>query len=198
MLHKTTRDPNGNLRYHMEHTQEDEQAKLSLLPKSQQFADTALTLGIVSRGFHFTGMTTENQDHDAAIHSDKSLLHDPRQNNESFIDSRNGTTANPSFKSPIGGPQTTGPNPGGVEFVPSQAEPGAQGQGGAGPSWWDRIVSNFRAGTNTQSTNLGAKPPEKFQIGLRSSNVKVAKQDQTPTKESGLMTSTGVIGNISR
>jgi hypothetical protein len=177
MVHRTTRDPNGNLRYHQEHTKPflPEQ---DALPKSRQFDDTTATLGVASRGFAFTGMTTDNQGHDNAIHSGNSLLYDPRQNNERFVESRNGARSNAPFKT--GGDifQTTGPVAGGVEFIPSQAEPSAQGQGGYGPSWWDRIKTNFRAPNETQSTNLGTKPAEKYQIGLRASNVKVKKQDQ--------------------
>lgn len=199
MLWKTQRDPNGNLRYPLEHTPEDQTQKFSLNPKSQQFADTTPTLGVNSRGFHFTGRTTESDGYNAGIHSERSLLYDVRQNNESFIESRVGATTNPSFKTPVGGPSTTGPVPAGVEFVPSQAEPSAQGQGGKGPTWWDRITSNIRAGTNTQSTNLGVKPAEKFQIGLRSSEQKPIKVDQVkPTKETGLMTNTGSAGSPPR
>jgi hypothetical protein len=200
MIWHSTRDPNGNLRYNQEHTK-PELHEQGALPKSQQFADTGKTLGVASRGFHFTGRSTASDNHDANgnLHSDRSLLYDDRQNNESFIDSRNGTRANPDFKTPFGGVVTLGPVAGGVEFTPSSAEPVAQGQPGTtGPDWWSRIKSNFRSSTVTQSTNLPTKPAEKFQIGLRSSNVKVAKQDQKPTKESGLMTNTGVIGSVTR
>lgn len=178
MIYHTQRDPDGNLRYHLEHTPEDHSAKLSLLPKSQQFADTTATLGVGSRGFHFTGNTTENQGHDAAIHSSKSLLHDDRDDTESFIFSRNGACSNPSFKDPPA-VQRTGPNVSGTDFFPSTSEPAAQGAGGAGPSWWNRIKANFRSSTNTQSTNLGIKPNEKFQIGLRSSIQTPVKPDQS-------------------
>lgn len=178
MIYHTQRDPNGNLRYHLEHTPEDHFSKLSLLPQSQQFADTTATLGVESRGFHFTGNTTENQGHDEAIHSDRSLLYDDREDTESFIFSRIGATSNPSFKDPPP-VQRTGPNVSGTDFFPSTAEPAAQGSGGAGPSWWDRITANFRSSTNTQSTNLGVKPNEKFQIGLRSSIQTPVKPDQS-------------------
>jgi hypothetical protein len=66
-----------------------------------------------------------------------------------------------------------------VAFTPSTAAPTAQG--GTGPTWWDRITTNFRDGIGTQSTNLATKPPEKFQIGLRSMIVKPQKTDQAKT-----------------
>jgi len=177
MIYHSDRDPNGNTSYPAEQTLPDN-SQQGLLPQSNQFDDTGRTLGVASRGFHFTGHTTENQGHDAKIHSGKSLLYDPRQNNENFIESRTGDRSNPPFKT--GGDifHTVGPVPSGVEFVPSTAEPKKQGQGGHGPSWWDRILSNQRSNTDTQSSNVGVKPPEKFQVGLRSSNVKVMKQDQ--------------------
>lgn len=181
MIHRSERDPNGNLRYHLEHTPEEHTAKLSLLPKSQQFADTTATLGVESRGFHFTGNTTESEGHDRAIHSGRSLLHDDRDDTESFIFSRIGATSNPSFKDPPP-VQRTGPNVSGTDFFPSTAEPAEQGAGGQGPSWWDRIKANFRAGGSTQSTNLGVKPNEKFQIGLRSSIQTPVKPDQSREK----------------
>jgi hypothetical protein len=208
MIWHSNRDPDGNLRYHLEHTKEDPSTVYSMLPKSQQFADTGRTLGIASRGFAFTGNTTENQGHDAAIHSSKSLLNDPRQINEWFVESRNGAESNPSFKTDDGLFQTTGPQPDATSFTPSQAAPVKQG--GTGPSWWERIQENFRSNQQTQSSNLGTKPPEKFQVGLRSSNVKVMKQDQHnnpgPTGPSAggvpsvgtYGTNTGVVGNISR
>lgn len=183
MLHKSSRNPNGNLRYMQEHTAPDTSREGSLLPGSNQFEDTQATLGISSRGFHFTGQTTEDDVADATIHSSKSLLYDDRDNNEAFIESRNGSRLNPSFKTPIGGPQTTGAVPSGTDFWGSTAEPIAQGASNTtGPSWWDRIVANWRNGNTTQSTNLGIKPPEKFQIGLRSSENKVVKPDQNRAK----------------
>lgn len=176
MITLTKRDPDGNLRYHQEHTKEDPSTVYTMLPKSQQFADTGRTLGIASKGFHFTGNTTENQGHDAAIHSGKSLRKDARDDNESFVESRNGTRANPAFKTDGDIFMTTGGVDHGTVFTPSTAAPPAQG--GTGPIWWERIKTNFRSNTQTQSTNVGVKPPEKFQVGLRSSNVKVQKQDQ--------------------
>jgi hypothetical protein len=173
MIKKTKRDAAGNTRYPTEHTHPALGAGTdqSALSTSQQFADTTATLGVASRGFHFTGMTTDNQGHDAAIHSSKSLLNDSRSNNEAFIDNRSGSQARPAFKDNIG-PITTGPVPSGTDFTPSTAEPAAQGAGGAGPSWWDRIKTNFR-GQSTQSSNLGVNPPNAFQVGLRAGNVAV-------------------------
>jgi len=159
----------------MEHTKPDAHEQ-GALPKSQQFADTGRTLGVASRGFAFTGMSTENQGHDAAIHSGKSLLRDPRQSNEYFVEDRSGSQARPAFQGGAVSLQTSGQQPDATAFTASEATPVAQG--GKGPSWTDRIRSNWRNFGNTQSTNMGTKPPEKFQIGLRSSNVKVQKQDQ--------------------
>lgn len=176
MITNTKRDPSGNLRYHQEHTKEDPATVYSMLPKSQQFADTGRTLGVASKGFHFTGMTTENQGHDNAIHSGKSLRKDARDDNESFVESRNGTQANPAFKTGGDILLTDGPQPHGTVFTASTSASPAQG--GTGPVWWERIKENFRSNTQTQSTNVGVKPPEKFQVGLRAGNVKVQKQDQ--------------------
>jgi len=146
----------------------------SLLPNSQQFEDTTRTLGVESRGFHFTGMTTDNEGHDAAIHTSRSLLYDNRDDTENFVQARNGSRANQAFKDALG-PITFGAPDPGVEFTNSTAEPSERGHGGTGPSWWDRIQTNFR-GASTQSTNAGVKPPEKYEVGLRSSNVQVTAQ----------------------
>lgn len=176
MIHHTKRDKDGNLRYMQEHTKPDAHEQ-GALPKSNQFEDTRATLGIASRGFHFTGMTTDNQGHDAAIHSSKSVLNDARQSDENFVQDRSGSQANPAFKGDGFTFQTVGQNPDGTSFTASEAAPAEQG--GNGPTWWDRIVAN--RSTGTQSSNLATKPPEKFQIGLRSSDVKVTKQ---PTQNS--------------
>lgn len=179
-----------------------------LLPKSRQFEDTGRTLGISSRGFAFTGMTTDNQGHDNAIHSDKSLLYDDRQSNEYFVEDRSGSQANPAFKGGEVSFQTTGRQPDATAFTASAAAPAPQG--GTGPTWWDRIRSAANILT-TQSKNNATKPPEKFQIGLRASNTKPAKVDQKfpqgkgPTGPSSgsiplnfIGASGGVIGSISR
>lgn len=178
LIRKTKRDPSGNTRYHLEHSQPVTSTQQSLLPNSNMFADTTATLGVASRGFHFTGETTENSNAGmGTVHSSKSLLYDKRDDTESFIYARNGAQTNPAFKdAPV--PQTTGPVPAGVNFTPSTAEPAAQGQGGTGPSWWDRIKSNFRR-DSTQSSNLGTKPPEKFQVGLTAGNQVVVAQNRT-------------------
>jgi len=175
MIRKSQRDPSGNMRYPAEHTRPTVDMQQSALPNSQQFEDTTRTLGVDSKGFHFTGQTTISENHDQAIHSAGSLLYDDRPNTENFIEQRNGARSNPQFKD-APGPQTFGPVTPGVEFTPSSAEPAERGHGTTGPSWWDRIKQNFRGGVNTQSSNLGQKPNEKFQIGLRSSNVVVAPQ----------------------
>jgi hypothetical protein len=175
MVHHSSGDKTGNLRYHLEHTKPVEHEG-GLLPKSQQFADIGRTLGVQSRGYAFTGESTESHNHDAAIHSGSSLINDPRQSNEYFVEDRSGARAVPQFKGSEFSLQTTGQNPDGTAFTVSKAAPPEQG--GEGPTWWDRIKTNFRNGQTTQSTNLPTKPPEKFQIGLRSSNVKPAKADQ--------------------
>lgn len=175
MIHNAKGNKDGNLRYHLEHTKPVEH-ETGLLPKSQQFADTERTLGVQSRGGAFTGNSTESERSTRAIHSTKSLLYDPRQSDEFFVQDRSGARAVPQFKGSEKVFQTVGQNPDGTSFVASTAAPPEQG--GTGPTWWDRIQENFRNGQTTQSTNLPTKPPEKFQIGLRSSNVKPQKVDQ--------------------